>query len=90
MKVNALTGKDIAILDVVRDEGNIKFVDKIISGADFDQANKWKEFELKFKIESRPFKKMELRVYYLGNSDLSVDMTRFEMSFDTFTKYFIR
>ncbi|VAX21588.1 hypothetical protein MNBD_NITROSPINAE03-1173 [hydrothermal vent metagenome] len=90
IKANVKTGQDIAILDVVGDKGNTVFADKIISGSDFDQVDKWKEFELNFKIESPTVDAIELRVYYMGGADLFVDMTRIEMSFDTFTKHFVR
>ena len=87
LKSGARTQEPVALLEVTADLGR-KIIGRVsITGLDFPESEKWKMFELPFSIRGEPVENIELRVIYLGATDVSVDMTKLEMSPESFASY---
>jgi len=84
MKAGHLANGPVCRIDVVTDFGKTALAEKVITGADFGEKNKWRRYELEFDIVGAPADKLEFRVYYMGGADLYVDLVRLEMTYDDF------
>ncbi len=87
LKAGARTQEPVASLEVTTDLGR-KIIGRLsVTGLDFPESGKWKVFELPFSIQGEPVENVELRVIYLGGVDVYADMTKLEISPESFASY---
>lgn len=87
LKVGARTQEPVAALEVAADLGRKIIARTTITGLDFPESGGWKVFELPFSIHDGPVENIELRVIYLAAADVSADMTKLEMSPQSFASH---
>jgi len=86
MKIGRMADGPVAVIEVTSDYGKKVIARRTLSGGDFEEAGVWREFTAPINITDEKSDAVELRVFYLGQTDLYVDWTRIDMPYEMFMK----
>ncbi|VAX24692.1 hypothetical protein MNBD_NITROSPINAE03-608 [hydrothermal vent metagenome] len=86
MKADDNTESLIAVIEVTERQGKKILARRELGGLDFKDTGQWRTFEMAFVINNDKTPDVEARVHFIGETGVSVDMTKIEIPYRLFMK----